>query len=377
MVIVLCLANFTKKNCNLQPWLTIYRVSNYLLSQGHEVHVVTDQIDNSDLNGISIHFVDTLRGTNSQKINEIIDSIHPDAIVVDVNPLSLVTARWYRKLRQYRTIAYLSYPFYSIREIVTALPHINMKERYEYGRHILIPRYLWAGRMVNFFDAVICQSAVTGKSITARTHSKIPVHVIPPGIDKERWTVTGRINQDPSENLFLYLGATTAIRGFSVVLDAIALLSDPDIKLRVLARGSNGKGIKEIQAEVIRRNIQSQVSIKGGLLEIEELKREILRSTAVLLPFVLVPSELPVTVMESIACGTPVIVSSINGLSEAAGDAGIVIPPGDPSMLATAIKDLYLQKKRIMNLRAACTKQADQMLSWHSVSDRWLKAIGA
>ena len=173
----------------------------------------------------------------------------------------------------------------------------------------------------------------------------------------------------------MYAGAASAIRGFSIVLDAFALLSDHDIKLKVLARGANKKRIREIEAEVFRRNIQAQVSIEGGLLEIEELKREIQRSTAVLLPFVLVPSELPVTVMESIACGTPVIVTNINGLSEAAGDAGIVIPTGDSFHLASAIKDLYLQKDLTMNLRAACTKQADQMLSWHSVSDRWLKAI--
>lgn len=377
MVVVFCLSNFTAKNCNLQPWLTIYRISRYLLSQGHEVHTVTNQGDSSDLDGISIHFVDTLRGTNSRKINEVIDSIHPDALVADVNPLSLVTACWYRNLRPYRTIAYLSYPFYSIREIVSALPHIMMKEKWEFGRHILIPRYFWARKMVKYFDSVICQSGVTGKSITAQTHSKIPVHVIPPGIDKERWTATKKINQDPSDNLFLYAGAASTIRGFSVVLDAFAQLSDHDIKLKVLARGASGKRIKEIEAEVIRRNIQAQVSIEGGLLEIEELKIEIQRSTAVLLPFVLVPSELPVTVMESIACGTPVIVSNINGLSEAAGDAGIVVPNGDPFHLATAIKDLYLQKNLRMSLRAACTKQADQMLSWHSASDRWLKAIEA
>ena len=341
------------------------------------MHVVTDQIDNFDLKGISIHVVDTLKGTNSRKISQVIDSIHPDAIVVDVNPLSLVTASWYRRIGRCRMIAYISYPFYSKKEIVTALPHIMMKEKYEFGRHILVPRYLWAGRMVKFFDAVICQSAVTGKSITKQTHSKIPVHVIPPGIDKERWTATGAMNQDRSKNLFLYTGAATAIRGFSVVLDAIALLSDTDIKLRVLARGSNQTSLKAIESEVIRRNIQNKVSIKGGLLTIEELKREILNSTAVLLPFVLVPSELPVTVMESIACGTPVIVSSINGLSEAAGDAGVAVPPGDPFRLATEIKDLYLQNKRIKDMRAACPKQAERMLSWNSVSDRWLKAIEA
>jgi glycosyltransferase involved in cell wall biosynthesis len=377
LVIVFCISNFTAKNCNLQPWLTIYRISKYFLSQGHEVHAVTNHVDSSDLNGISIHFVDTLRGTNSKKISELIDSIHPDALVVDVNPMSLVTARWYRNLRQYRTIAYLSYPFYNSREIVRALPHIIMKEKWEFGRHILIPRYFWARRMVKFFDTVICQSGVTGKSVTAQTHSKIPVHVIPPGIDKELWTATKKENQGPSENLFLYLGAASAIRGFSVVLDAFALLSDHDIKLKVLARGADGKRIKQIEAEVIRRNIQKQVSINGGLLEIEELKREIIRSKAVLLPFVLVPSELPVTVMESIACGTPVIVSNINGLSEAAGDAGIVVSPGDPFHLATAIKDIYLQKKLNTKLRTACTKQADQMISWHSVSDRWLKTIEA
>lgn len=377
MIIAFCLYGFTAQNHRLQPWLTIHQVTQNFFARGHEIHIITNQAEKSEPNNASIHYAKTLRGTNSKQITGILNSIKPDCIIVDLNPFSLLTTCWYRSLKPYRALAYISYPFYKSRQIINAFPHIAIREIWEYGRHIIVPRFFWAKILINIFDGVICQSTITGNSITDRTRSRIPVHIIPPGIDKKLWNSEGSLKKNQSNKFFLYVGAANSIRGFYVVLDAFAMLSDPGIRLKILARGADEKTVQNIYFEIERRNLQKRVSIKGGFLEIDELKDSIQSSEAVLLPFVLVPSELPVSVMESIACGTPVIVSNVDGLASAAGDAGIVVPQGNPSNLASAIHKLYLQPDLLMSLKAACVRQTKKMLSWDSMADSWLKVIAA
>ena len=54
----------------------------------------------------------------------------------------------------------------------------------------------------------------------------------------------------------------------------------------------------------------------------------------------LYPSNLeafPIPLTEAMACGTPVVTSNVNGLQEIAGDAALLVDPGDPAAIATAL----------------------------------------
>ena len=146
MIIAFCIPQFKRENFLLQPWLTIHRVAMGLFARGHHVHVITDEGEAGEYGSIKIHVVNSLRGTNSKQIGKLFKAINPNSVVVTVTPLSLVTSGWYQILERYSTYGYLSYPFYSSKQILKALPHICWKDRWEYGRHLLVPTRAWADR---------------------------------------------------------------------------------------------------------------------------------------------------------------------------------------------------------------------------------------
>lgn len=371
MKVVFCIPGFDGKKLRLQPWLTVSQVAERLAIRGHEVHVVTDCASEIVFKKIAVHSVGVLRGTNSASVCRLLQHINPESVVTSITPLSLLTSGWYRELRRLRSFAYVSYPFYSDRQLFRALPHLAWRERWQYGRQALVPRCLWTSRLIQSFQGVVCQSSSTGQTFQKATGSKVPVHVIPPGADKRFWVAGELVKSDARELVCLYVGTASKIRGFFVALDAFAMVKDPGVRLRVLARGADMQSLDELSAAAAQRGIADRVTIRGGWLDAEDLKGEIQSASLVLFPFVLVPSELPVSVLEAVCAGTPVVVSDIDGLAEAAGPAGIVAPQASPAGLAEAIQSLRINKDRLVSLRMACKKHREQILDWDACAARW------
>lgn len=109
------------------------------------------------------------------------------------------------------------------------------------------------------------------------------------------------------------------------------------------------------------------MSIRGGWIAIDDLKREIYQADMVVLPFVLVPSELPVTLMEAIACGTPVLVTDIDGLPSAIGEAGLVVPHVDIPGLSRNMEKFHGSLELKQKLNNACLTECNRMESWDSI----------
>jgi glycosyltransferase involved in cell wall biosynthesis len=49
---------------------------------------------------------------------------------------------------------------------------------------------------------------------------------------------------------------------------------------------------------------------------------------------------MPQVLLEAFAAGTPVVATAVGGVPEAAGDAALLIPPGDPDAASAALRRL-------------------------------------
>ncbi len=366
MRLVIFSSGFSSARLRLQPWLTLLEVGLQMKSSGHDVWVATDGADDGKL-PLPVRRFKSLRGTQSEEISGWLKKIAPDRVVTSVSPFSLATAGWHASLNPRSAWAFLPYALYSGGEMARAWRHLIPADRWGYGRNLVIPRGVWQRRLARRFRGVICQSRRT----IDRLGVGIRGEAISPGIDLDQWRPAENADRsDAGQQPFLYVGSPKSIRGFNVLLDAMKRLP-PAIRLRVLARGLDADGETALRQRLSGIGIADRVDVRGGWLSRDDLVSEIRQAAAVVLPFVLVPSEIPVSVMEVIACGTPVIVTDIDGLPEAVGPAGLVVPPGDSIALGGAMKNLSQNHGHLQSLRDACLVQRRRYTGWSEVAQQW------
>ena len=86
---------------------------------------------------------------------------------------------------------------------------------------------------------------------------------------------------------------------------------------------------------------------------------------------------MPVSVMEAMAVGMPVISTNVGGLPFLIenGKDGILVPPNNAEAFVNAIETLCTNNLKVQEL----TKNARQKLEgfdWQKVKDKWIKLLG-
>ena len=66
----------------------------------------------------------------------------------------------------------------------------------------------------------------------------------------------------------------------------------------------------------------------------------------------------PYTLIEAMTCGRPCVATDVGGVTEAAGDTGLVVPPRDPGQLAEACLTLLRDHELRQRLGAAARHRA-------------------
>lgn len=379
MRVVFCVYGYSPEVERLQPWLTVHEIARVLIGAGWEVHLMSDVAQRPTLEGMRHHYVQTMRPSNSRQVRAILDDIAPDRVVVLSTPLNLMLSSWYKHV-QCKLFAFLSYPFYTYSELARALPHLGRDDLITYVRHALVPKVLWSATLRRYYSAVIAQSERTACRVAAAAGSGVVAHGLRAGLDLDFWTPAGTdaTRVRPAVR-YLYVGSAKAIRGFDVLLDAFRSLAGTGAELRVLARGSSPDEVDKLRTRIDKRvgRMREHVEVVGGWMQRERYREELRAADLVVLPFVLVPSELPVSVIECIACGTPVIATDIDGLPDAVGAAGVIVRSGSVKDLAGAMRKLAVDPARLGQLRGHCAEARTGMLGWSDVGQEWLKVLSS
>ncbi|TAN36188.1 MAG: glycosyltransferase family 1 protein [Verrucomicrobia bacterium] len=82
------------------------------------------------------------------------------------------------------------------------------------------------------------------------------------------------------------------------------------------------------------------------------------------------------TVLEAMACGTPVVCSNVSSLPEVAGDAAILVAPDDATKMTEAIRRVLTEPELAATLREKGVRRAAEF-SWRRTAEMTLRAYAS
>jgi glycosyltransferase involved in cell wall biosynthesis len=198
--------------------------------------------------------------------------------------------------------------------------------------------YRWADRLMRPMTTMtICvaeHELETG--LAARTCSGERTIVIPNAIDIRR---APPARDDGNLPRLVAVGRLKAPKDFLTLVRAVSVLPPDSCELVVVGDGPERE---RLEAEIGRLGLEERVRLVGERSDVPEL-------LAGADAFVLSSASegMPISVLEAMAAGLPVVASRVGGMAElvADGETGLLVTPGAPQELASALRRLLADRQ--------------------------------
>jgi glycosyltransferase involved in cell wall biosynthesis len=154
-------------------------------------------------------------------------------------------------------------------------------------------------------------------------------------------------------------------KGHAVLLDALAEVARRGLDFAVALAG-DGALRGSLEARTTALGLEGRVLFLGQVAEIGPL---LAAADGVLLPSLW--EGLPLTLLEALARGRPVIASAVGGIPEVIEDgvSGRLLPPGDPAALADALEWLHRRPDAALRLGRSGAECVRERFTWRHVVD--------
>lgn len=194
--------------------------------------------------------------------------------------------------------------------------------------------YLYADRLTrNLVSAVVCVSQTElSRGLEARVCRAETSVVVPNAVAVAETPPGTPASSKPLH--VVWVGRLADPKDPVTLLRAVAELPAGALRLDILGDGPLRPELESLAAEL---GVRSSVEFHG---EVTDVPRRLARAGA----FVLASRSegMPISILEAMAAGLPVVASDVGGISEVVVDGvtGFVVPPRDPAALAAALDRL-------------------------------------
>lgn len=180
-----------------------------------------------------------------------------------------------------------------------------------------------------------------------------------------------------TEKFYLFTGAPEQVRGGLVLLEAIdkVVRVNPNIKVVFLLRNDVGTQYSDFFRKYKSMQNKGNVFILKETLNAMQLKAFMYAAYAVVLPFICIPAEIPLTYYEVMSIGTP-IVSFPNAGSTIYLEKGIMLAKdnsigGLSEALSTLWNNISLRNK----LSQGSISIMEKHPTWQQVGEQWISLL--
>ncbi len=156
--------------------------------------------------------------------------------------------------------------------------------------------------------------------------------------EEGRRALAQQLNLPESKRFILFAGRLHAQKDPVLLVRSIAALNDPNAHLLIAGEGNLGE---EVRSEISRLQLLEQVTMLGPLMQAELAELQRICSVFVLTSAY---EGLPLTVLEALACGTPVVTTCCGETPNIlSAESGVVCQERTPVAVADALRKVLLQ----------------------------------
>lgn len=211
---------------------------------------------------------------------------------------------------------------------------------------------------------VIANSQATAAAFVAAGGAVQNVVTIPNGIDPAAWRIldlearrclreTLGVAEGPVLGIF---GRLAEWKGQHILLEAVARLPG----VRAIVVGDALFGEVEYRDRLMARARELDVERRVRFLGFRDDVAALMQACDIVVHASIAPEPFGRVIVEAMLAGLPVIASAAGGAREIVEDgrSGILVPPGDPEVLAAAVRDLLADHARARRLALAGKERA-------------------
>lgn len=352
MKILVASIDMMPQNISRQPWYYMNSIVKSLLEKDHAVWVLSDKdqqwFDNRRTL-VSKRFRTFPHGVNSQ-FRTLVKQKDFDLIIWSIGLTDFFLINKIDKF-EIPVIGVVGSPRYNLRELLTL--GSDLFSCFHYVKHFFLGTIITEEIIKGFLSipnlkGIIFQCQETLNRYIPDNVSKKRIYVLPPPLPADFSDILNEISQ--VRNAYakkypkvLYFGPPLNIRGIDNLIHAINIVRGkiPNVHLDILSRIEHESLMKredKMRKLVKQMDLSSYVNIVSGILTPKEILKYILSTDVVCLPYKCVVSDTPISVLETLATGKPLITTTIIDVSDFVQNGNCwVVQPGNYRALAGTI----------------------------------------
>jgi glycosyltransferase involved in cell wall biosynthesis len=400
----LCLvtAGMASARWRLQPWRYLLETARLLRRMGHSVIVISDceagRPDDDEVEGVPVQRVPEVRPLwyrPNLALEQAIARHRPDGLIWHVGLASFlhsdVTGRF-----TVPSIGIFTSPMYSLREVLRpGLSHLLLESELSamHALGLLVPTWAINRQLSDAgLRCLVTLSDTTRQALIRRGVPSNRLATILPGLEAgwlepvpppEVQAVRQQLGLSPEDVLVTYAGAPLRLRGLDVLIAALerARRAAPHLKLLILSRRhptEYERAEERVKRLIARLRLAEAVTLISGFLDEQTFKRYLAAADVIALPFELVPSDMPLSVLEALALGGPVLATTVACLPEMIpSDGGLLATPADAKSLAEALHQLAADPAWRADMAGRAREFAARWGAWEDRSIQWKQLLQA
>jgi phosphatidyl-myo-inositol dimannoside synthase len=378
--------DFNPRNLRKQPWRYAHEVACNLIGNVAKIQILTNRSDETssdfEIDGVFVNVLQqgTLRFP-TKNTKRLICAENYDVVYWFGNPISgLYIARY--KNMGIPVVLHISQAPFSTKELLQLGYRKLWAYRYDFLSS-LIPAN-WVTRLLDRppIKTIIVPSKAVGMRLLSQGISPNKVRfaplsfhslgIAPKGIEEAK----RQLQLKNQTFVMTYFGGSDTIRGTDTIVKSAMLLKRSiagDFMTIMLLRRETASVDKDeiyLRRLIQKYRVEDNVRVISKILSKEELASYLSASDLVVLPFKIVPSEPPLSVLEALSFGKPVVTTDVGGLSElVTHNRGVLVKPADPKGLVNAICELMKSPKTRCALATQGLKFASSLAGFEDLAN--------